>query len=781
VSTDLGAESVLIPTPLTDAFASGRKAVFTNVVGWARSIERSALKVGEQLRLVDPATHLSIVEQALSEVEAFLQPNSGRFARILARPPSHLVPGSPARQKADAYLAELTTRANVARDVAAALLAFRKDLAKDGERFGNRLPNVTRALLQRAQLEEQHLRVIRSRNGIERARLRYAVVREELIRYEAASLEWTRYEERETLVEDAGQTIDELHALVTFARNERARLTTRRGVGTLLRELASTQFNILASIAETTNLTVGSNALERVLARADALQASLTPVRGEQEIITAGALGAATRAASQREGMSNSERSQFVWGPSPVPRRDPESDLGESVEWNALAISNDLVCLSRLDESVLRLFNAGRKLGSHVDLVVKPGRRIRDDDFERVDLTALNEVAHERAGWFTQTTRARIELIATDGDLWFGRLVRKGTLKRSSANAASQIAPKGLSVKLLGPRREWNNTAPHQDIIPEGQPVVFGGISRIGARSALEDGGLVVAHAVDDVANGAANAALLRERALFEALELQGGTTESPFSCRATTFIGVGKTPMSAPCILYRAFADLEMRDDAATEWLRCSQAATFATIRSVAEIFNRTWKANWTLGVCTANMFGFSLRWDPESGMPLPAARLIAAPFATPLGESYLKQCAEEVYDLTKHERIGITIFPKRVRQEGNSAVGTDMLALLSFCYELLARSTIDYGEGVLASWGGIGRVAIETDQFRSRRFVAISAFAAKTPEGREAIFKMFGAVAAGSLSSLTACERFLSESGETDASEPLVLGTRPRVGGGS
>lgn len=762
-----------VPTPLSDEYAARPKVMFSSVLGWARSMERRAVVLSAQLRAVDPELGASVIERAASQLDAFLQPAKGRLARALARPPSQLSVGSTARRLVETAMDKLLAQAETALGMANELAILEREIAIDRDRFRTLLPNVTKMLLDRALLQKQHVRAIGTRDGIGRARRRYAMVRETLLRYEVAALTWSTRTNDVGVVNDSILTIDELHALVTFSRDERKKAATQRDTGVLVRDLASVQLNVLSSLAKPTDATTESGALERLLARGDTFTSYGTVTRGDEAIVSAGALGAATRAAVQLSTLRNDAINQFRWKPVPRSVAVSESTRDDAVEWNVISLADGIVCLSRQDDSPLRLFNAGRELGTEIDVVIKTDARLGPESIARKDLESLNDLTDARAGWFTQTSRTRIRLIATDGDLWFGELVKRGVLTRRGGNGASARASQGLTMKLLGPQRDWNSFPLEQDIIFEGAPVRFGIIRRQGARSGLQNAELLVAHCVEDSTNEVAVSALKRERALFEAFETQVGGVGSPLAAIATTFIGVGKAAKLEPCLLYRAFPDLEVRDDAATAWLRVSDQATFSVIRSIAEIFHWTWKANWTLGVCTPMMFGFSLRWDPDSGLPLPTARLISAPFATLVGAPFLKQCSQAEVVSTKHERIDITIFSSRILRGEPAAIGTDMLAMLSLCFELLAKSRIDYGGGNLATWAGIARVANDGQQFRCSRFVAVAAIMATNSEGRESIFKMFRAMVAGTLISFAACEHYLMTSGDSDEPQRLVLRT--------
>ncbi len=767
-----GSEASEVPTPLSDEYAARPKVMFSSVLGWARSMERRAVVLSAQLRAVDPELGALVIERAASQLDAFLQPAKGRLARALARPPAQLSVGSTARRLVETAMNKLLAQAETALGIANELAILEREIAIDRDRFHTLLPNVTKRLLDRALLQKQHVRAIGTRDGIGRARRRYVMVRETLLRYEVAALTWSTRTKDVVVVSDSILTIDELHALVTFSRDERKKAATQRDTGVLVRDLASVQLNVLSSLAKRTDATTESSALERLLARGDTFTSHGTVAKGDEAIVSAGALGAATRAAAQLSTRRKGALNQFCWKPVPRSVSVSESTRDDAIEWNVISLADGIVCLSRHDDSPLRLFNAGRELGTEIDVVIKTDARLGPESIGRKDLESLNELTDARAGWFTQTSRTRIRLIATDGDLWFGELVKRGVLTRRGGNGASARAPQGLTMKLLGPQREWNAFPLEQDIIFEGAPVRFGAIRRQGARSGLQNAELLVVHCVDS-SNEVAVSALKRERALFEALETQVGEVGGPLAAIATTFIGIGKAAKLEPCLLYRAFPDLEVRDDTATAWLRVSDQATFSVIRSVAEIFHWAWKANWTLGVCTPMMFGFSLRWDPDSGFPLPTARLIAAPFATPVGAPYLRQCSQAEFASTKHERIGITIFSSRIPRGEPAAVGTDMLVMLSLCFEMLAKSRIDYGEGNLATWAGIGRVANDGQQFRCSRFVAVAAILATNPEGRENIFKMFRAMVAGTLTSFAACEHYLMTSGDSDEPQRLALRT--------
>lgn len=762
-----------VPTPLSDEYAARPKAMFSNVLGWARSMERRAVALRAQLRAVDPELGALVIEKAVSQLDGFLQPGVGRLARALARPPAQLSAESTARRLVESAMEKLLAQGETALGMANELAILEREIAIDRDRFRALLPNVTGSLLDRALLQEQHVRAIRTRDGIRRARRRHAIVRETLLRYEVAALTWSTRTKDVEVVNGAILTIDELHALVTFSRDERKKAATQRDTGVLVRDLASAQLNILSSLAKHIDATTESSALERLLARGDTFTSYGTMARGDEAIVSAGALGAATRAGAQLSTRRKGAPNQFRWKPVPRSVAVSEGTRDDAVEWNVISLADGIVCLSRDDDSPLRLFNAGRELGTEKDVVIKMDARLGPENIGRKDLESLNDMTDTRAGWYTQTSRTRIRLIATDGDLWFGELVKKGVLTRRDGNGASARAPQGLTMKLLGPQRDWNMLPLEQDIIFEGTPVRFGAIRRQGARSGLQNAELLVAHCVDDSTNEVAASALKRERALFEALEAQVGSVGGPLAAIATTFIGIGKAAKLEPCPLYRAFPYLEVRDDAATAWLRVSDQATFSAIRSIAEIFQWVWQSNWTLGVCTPMMFGFSLRWDPDSGLPLPTARLIAAPFATPVGAQFLKQCSQAEFVSTRHERIDITVFSSRIPRGEAAAIGTDMLAMLSLCFELLAKAKIDYGEGNLATWAGIGRVANDGHQFRCSRFVAVAAIMATNQEGREKIFKMFRAMVAGTLISFAACEQYLMSSGESDEPQRLVLRT--------
>ncbi|MEP6620006.1 MAG: hypothetical protein ABJE47_11850 [bacterium] len=372
-------------------------------------------------------------------------------------------------------------------------------------------------------------------------------------------------------------------------------------------------------------------------------------------------------------------------------------------------------------------------------------------------MEALLDVSDSGAGWYKQTVRARVRIFATDGEHYFGRVLRKGSLVRIANTGARQTAPAGLNIRLLGPDCESLGPPTIQDIAFEGLAFKFGGIRCQGARSGLQNAEAVVAHFPDDPENAVAAQALDRERALFAILADKGMPSGGTLVGLGSTFVGFGATRQIATCVLYRAVPHLQMGDDDSTMWLRESDELTFAAIVGISRIFTTCWNGKWSVGSCTLPMFGFAPRWDPVSGLPLPSAKLLTAPFATPFGQPHIMPCSESEFSATNHARLGISALSARIKKGEESNIGTDMLGLASLCFELLANSRIDYGEGHRASWGGIIRVAGERVQFRQPGFVAIAAAAAKTAQGRALLIQMFQAVATGMLRNFTECQESL------------------------
>jgi hypothetical protein len=757
-----------VPTPLSDEFATRPKAIFSNVAGWARGIERRAAVLKVRLDALEAETGTLIVQRARLQLDAFLAPRTGRFSRILARPPAQLAAGLPPRRIAESLIAKLLQQAETAVDVAQQLSAFEDQLAEDRARFGALLPNLTRTLLDHAQLMEHHVVDIVSIDGVERARRRHITVREKLMIYEEAAKEFPLAGVGHTITEDCKYTIDELHALLHLARVARARSTARSNIGAFVRNIAAKRLNELGRFGVRGAAGAESAALETLLERSQTLALRQTASRSHDAITMAGALGAGARSGMTSRVTRGRSENEFSWQPSFQAEEAEVSEREGAIEWSVISVVDDVVCLTRHDDSPLRLFNAGMTIAQEVEVVVKSGRHVGPDEAGRSDIDFLCDITDLRAGWFSQTKRAKVRLIATDGEVWFGQLLRKGLLTRRDRSGAKEMAPTGVVIKLLGPERDWGAVGLPQDVVLEGTPITFGGIQRHSARAGLQHAGYVVAHYAADSADEGMKLALVRERQFFEGIELQDGGAAGSFASVGITSVGTGMAPRVGECILYRASAGLEFRDDNSAAWLRTSDESTFAVAQSVAQIYQRVWQAKWSLATCTLSMFNFGLRWDPTSGIPLPVARLVTAPFATPLGARYLIPAAPQHGVTPRYERLGTPMYSSRLLQGETAMEGTDLFAWLYFCFELLAKSPIHYGEGQMPSWARIGMIASQGAQFRQARFVALANVVAGTPEGRRLIRKMFTGIVSGALGSFQACRVFLESEADIGSVDP-------------
>jgi hypothetical protein len=745
-----------IPTPLADEYATRPRARFTDIPAWIRVIERRASVLESTLAEVAPGLSLGIVLRAKEQLADFLRPGDGRLSRLIARPPEQLDTEAPARRIATELSVKLLEKAERVTAIAEQIVSLATTVGTERAHFAKLLPNLTHDVCEKARIHDRHILALSTRDAVQRAGLRWQIAREFLQRYEAAALEWPPVSPQSGANDDSrsNRTIDEFRALLTLSRRTRGDSRRHRRTVEQVRRIAVQQLDVLASLAPVARLTVASAALDSFLSRANELAARRAPSSGQDAVVSAGALGAATRAGTTRRIGTRIDVPQFSWRPSVSERPVSESDRSDAdaVIWGATVLAEDIICFSRNDHASFRLFNVGMRIGGEVEIVPISGREMGPDSPTQEDARALFEIDDERAGWFSATRRARVLLLATDGEYWFARLLRKGRLERKENSGAKHRPPAGLVVRFLGHADESMTTA--EDVIVEGVAVKFGGVQRLTARTGLQHAEAAVAH----VHETQGSLALVREREVMHVLQSAATRSGGASSGLVAHFIGAGNIKRLGTCFLYRAVPDLQFHQENGGAWLTASEQMTFTAVASLALIYDTAWQSKWSLGSCHLKMFGFSPRWDPKSGEPMPVARLLTAPFATPIDQPYILPCSEGEFATITFDRLRIAALSSRIKKGEAASIGIDMLALLTMTFDLLAIDKIEYGEGHRASWGGIVRVAADGGQFRLSSFVALAAAAAMQPEGREVIAATLLAVSRGAIRSFSEWHDHLS-----------------------
>jgi len=575
---------------------------------------------------------LPFLASALSDVEAMLDdPQSGAFVRLLKRDPRVLDKGGVARSGFDRFAIGKMEGLERAIHVQTALERTQDALQALRSLYQPRFPNFLEDAVQALQINEEE--VLRARRTAE-----LEIIEKRLRRIEAA-FAWYDQQLRQVAPTPANViggellTSEELEILNLKAADERDRLrATSLGTASIRYRLADHIKNAITAEPATEEMRDGASSaflgelVVNVRRNVEALG-----FRAHEALVAVATLGQLTP-----ERITADIASLFAATEISSPLGQNEHPAGAAQNsYFVVALGDGLVVISQSNQSSVRLWSAVLKPGAEVDAIVTDDRMDGDLQlFDRDVAPIFDGLDTKHSAWYSVKRRARIKLVARRGDVWFGRVLRKGTLNLESfpawsshaTAAAFRVLRPAESMRLCSQRRAVVHAPIGPLDVVSAPPFVgyesyevqapFHGDERVWVRKPAglqRDGAERVAREL--ILFDALNAESASELLTLESLAL--GARDSTQQRWPLYRIPVVSTSVEAGPAAFTSKTLLRDRLEA---------------FGSIARILRAVHRAGFALQVVHTDAFAWRLEWNPQFRRMCRGALLLYAPFATRL-----------------------------------------------------------------------------------------------------------------------------------------------------
>jgi hypothetical protein len=642
-----------------------------------RHIERGAREARARLEpLAARPDAVQAVRAAAAEVERFLEDETrSPLLRALRRPLGQIAPGRPGAQVLQRCWDGVQGRADAAVRLQEAMDAVRAAVQGVRDRFQTELPRATGRVLRAERLDEAWLsRVERVQDAERLLRRRVPAARdalEELL--DAADPVAARTLERGASWDEAVAP-GELMAVLRLRRRERAHLLHGHDRLRALRLTAARQVRGLgqaggwARPARDASHAAAEQMAMRVLRDPDGV------AEGEDLPLWAELLGSAADA------LHLPQRPRGWTAQVDPPALPEERDFGST--WFVIPIDDEYVLITAAARSSVRV----RDRRVALDRAVECAAFLEDGDAEtlpmaRLDVQPLFDGLEEEPAWYSTARRARLQVIARNGDEWIARIVRRGALARSGAAAWHPERRGNDRLRVLG---TLSAPTPAEPLIvgAAGEaPRAFCGLLSVPVATPLAECSRAWLRL--PAGGGWAAAAVDAEEACFRAVARQAARTVPAMAGRGRLERREGDGPLYVPPLGLRA-ADLP----ALRSWLFSSSAVPL--LEGVARLWMRLMEAGCGIGVYHVDALVFSLGWPP-GGRAGPAAHAVVAeaPFAAMLGQPHRAPPLEEAL-VPRYEGLGCRVLPPAAARGETALPATEAQAFALLALDALAREPL-------------------------------------------------------------------------------------------
>jgi hypothetical protein len=681
-------------TPLCDEALTTHVGVPPGLESALRNVERTARAARARLgAIVQGGRAAPAVAAALERLDMFLDDaRRSPLRRALRRPLRQIALGTLPWRRLESAWRSAVLRADAAARLQGAIDELRGALARVESRFGADLPYWTRFHLQRERVTGDEIERLRRDDARKPVLERLRRVEMELARIHA-HLPSPEYVAAMQLGRNwpGGVNPGELMAATVMRLSERFAGRAPAGQTERLRLAAARHLRELGAAGDWARTArKPAHTVAEQIANASLASA------GELEWRDDGPLWAGMIAAAQDA--LHAPRRRGAWQPALPPRGAPAS--GEEA-WGtthfAIPLSPDYVLLTPETPSPARVTSRRVALDAAVECAAFSGPAgFETVEAARQDVEPLFAGLSGEPAWYRTERKARLTIVARAGALWLARLDARGELEAVRTPAWSGGAPRdarlhvlldGVSAPPLGPVAVGS----------AGDAEEFGGVARREVEApfaAWRRAWLKTAAEERD------HDRLEAEHAFFRAVARQaGGLGLRP--------LGRGRTdrPAANGYLYAPPFAFSDAESPPLARWMDENPILFIAAAARLAAALSGIGQG---LGVYHRSALAFRIEWTP-AGLARPMAVATAAPFAAPLGRTYVgvgrrKRIIPELGGL------GMRLLPSAVAAGGVATPEAEAQAWALFALDLLARKRLP------ASLSGTADLA---------------AFAAEAPEG--------------------------------------------------
>lgn len=663
-------------TPLADAVLSTPIEVPPGLGSALANVERGARAARARLRRVAEAGRpVAAVEEALGRLDLFLDDARGSpFRRALRRPLRQVSLGTPGWRRLESAWRAVVLRADAAVRLQAAVDELRAEVARIEARFGAVLPYWTRVHLEREKVTAAEVERIRRDDARKALGERLRRVEGELERLRAHLPPAHALPSLQLADEWPGDVAPgELLAAAALRLAERAVGPPMAGQVPRVRQTAARHLFELGAAGRWER--VASQPVHTV---AEQLANAALAAAGETAWHDDAPLWSALLA-SAGDALHDPPRAEG-WQPQPLAPGAANRDGDWGATHFAIPLSADFVLLTPETPSAVRVASRRLAPGAAVECVAFSGPA----GFETVegagrDLDPLFAGFTAAPAWYHTVRSARLTVLARAGALWLARVEARGELAPAETAAWSAAAPREARLRVL---LDGVSAPPLQPVRvgSPGEPAIeLGGI----ALREVEAPFATCRRAWLKTADEGADDRLVAEHDFFRrAARHPEGVGLRP--------LGRGRLERpAADGFLYAPpFAFTATSSPPLARWMAANPVMFACAAARLSATLTRMGLA---LGMFHRSALAFRVAWSP-GGVCRPFALVVAAPFAVPLGETYLR-ADPAAAPVPEFPGLGVRLVHPAVLEGGPATPEAEAQACALFVLDLLARTRLPRG----------------------------------------------------------------------------------------